>query len=208
MGPEIIKELQIVRLSKNYLSSIDLLNRFLNLRKISAGYNYISSVKLSLPKLMELDLKNNYLTKVPYLNLFPNLRVLNVRANKIEELSFAYLQVESKEHIYESKVEKLNFAANQIAFKSMIEAQKFADQINCFRHLRFLNVEQNKIKDSFLLTIQQRINTVEVFNNIHVKKNKNADAKPIVGEQDADGLYEDDFYSPEVNDEQKAIYDA
>jgi Leucine-rich repeat (LRR) protein len=86
------------------------------LRKISAGYNYISTVKLTLPKLMELDLKNNYLTKVPYLNLFPNLRVLNVRANKIEELSFAYLKNDKDKDnaptYYESKVEKLNFAAN------------------------------------------------------------------------------------------------
>lgn len=161
---------------------------------------------------MELDLKNNYLTKVPYLNLFPNLRVLNVRANKIEELSFAYLKNDKDKDnaptYYESKVEKLNFAANQISFKSMLEAQKFADQINSFKNLKFLNVEQNKIKDSYLITIQQRINTVEVFNNVLTKKNKNAEAKQIIGDQDVDGQNEEDFNSPETNEEQKTVYDA
>jgi len=58
---EITENLQVINLSKNYLSNIDLLNRFASLRKISAGYNYIPEVKLSLSKLVELDLRNNFL---------------------------------------------------------------------------------------------------------------------------------------------------
>ena len=47
-----------------------------------------------------------------------------------------------------------------------------------------------------------------MFNNVLTKKNKNAEAKQIIGDQDVDGYNEEDFNSPETNEEQKTVYDA
>jgi Leucine-rich repeat (LRR) protein len=94
----------------------------MSLRKINAGHNYITQIKLSLPRLQELDLRHNYLITLPYLNMFPNLRILNVKANRIEEVNFNYLDRDPVTKEYDCKIEKLNLAANRITLKSKIEA--------------------------------------------------------------------------------------
>ena len=57
-----------IDLYKNYLSSIDILNQFKNLRYIRASDNYIEEISLNLQRLEELDLHNNYLNKFPLIN--------------------------------------------------------------------------------------------------------------------------------------------
>ena len=59
---------QEVNLSKNFLSSIDVLNQFRNLRFLIASENYIVEVSLNLPRLEKLDLKKNFIVKFPILH--------------------------------------------------------------------------------------------------------------------------------------------
>ena len=58
-------------LSKNYLSSIDVLARFSNLREINASDNYLSAINFNLHHLKKLVLKNNFFKKIPNLSYFP-----------------------------------------------------------------------------------------------------------------------------------------
>jgi hypothetical protein len=44
-------DLQILIVNNNYLSSIDILNKFDGLMKINAGHNYIASINLTLANL-------------------------------------------------------------------------------------------------------------------------------------------------------------
>ena len=57
-----------VNLHKNFLSSIDILNSFRNIRIIKASNNYIQEINLNLQKLEDLDLQNNYITNFPLLH--------------------------------------------------------------------------------------------------------------------------------------------
>ena len=70
-----------VNMNKNYLSSIEQLNKFRNLKAISASNNYIYEVHLELGRLESLDLTNNYLSEVPNLTGTPKLMELNLTSN-------------------------------------------------------------------------------------------------------------------------------
>ena len=78
-------DLQILFVNNNYLSSIDILNKFDGLKKINAGHNYIASINLTLANLQELDLRNNTITRLPFFSKLPNLKILNMKSNKIED---------------------------------------------------------------------------------------------------------------------------
>ena len=77
--------LQEIDLHKNFLSSIDILNQFRNLKLIKASDNYIQEINLNLQRLEDLDLHNNYITKFPLLHQLPKITKLNLNANKIED---------------------------------------------------------------------------------------------------------------------------
>lgn len=70
-------------LSKNYLSSIDVLNRFVNLKEINASDNYLASINFALPHLKKLILKNNFFKKIPNFSLFPELAQIDLSANQV-----------------------------------------------------------------------------------------------------------------------------
>lgn len=74
-----------INVQKNFLSSIDVLNHFSNLRFLIASDNYIHEVSLNLPKLEELDLHNNFISRFPLLNQLNKLRLLNLNSNRIED---------------------------------------------------------------------------------------------------------------------------
>ena len=60
--------IQEINISKNFLDSIEILNKLHRLRSINAGDNYLDKVSLNLAKLQVLDLRNNFLTSVPIIN--------------------------------------------------------------------------------------------------------------------------------------------
>ena len=99
-------DLQILIVNNNYLSSIDILNKFDGLMKINAGHNYIASINLTLANLQELDLRNNTIARLPFFSKLPNLKILNMKSNKIENAILNF----NKEK--ESKLEKLNLSFN------------------------------------------------------------------------------------------------
>lgn len=74
-----------VNLSKNFLSSIDVLNQFRSLRYLTASENYIIEVSLNLPRLEKLDLRQNFIGKFPLLHQLPKLRDLDLSHNRLED---------------------------------------------------------------------------------------------------------------------------
>ena len=75
-----------IDLSRNYLDNIDVLNLLPYLKHVIAPDNYIQSINLQLPYLLELDLRNNFISKMPNLVLMPLLKVLILNANNISEI--------------------------------------------------------------------------------------------------------------------------
>ena len=73
-------------LAENELSSLDELNRFHALKILLAPRNTLESVegvRLSLPRLVRLDLNENQLREVPPLKGVPSLQVLSLSRNRI-----------------------------------------------------------------------------------------------------------------------------
>ena len=73
MGGILWDSLQEIDLHKNFLSSIDVLNQFRNLKVIKASDNYITEINLNLQRLEDLDLHNNYIYKMPLLHSLPKI---------------------------------------------------------------------------------------------------------------------------------------
>jgi len=117
--------------------------------------------------------------------------VLNLKSNKIIEINLGYMNPAP----FDIKIEKLNLAANQIAIKSKIDVKEAVDQLQIFKILKILNLEQNRISDYNMQLFQNTLpSTVEFFNNVQVKgkKDKNAEIKEPKKEQNIE-FNEDDF---------------
>ena len=80
------ESLEQIYLSSNELESIDLLDKFENLRIIDASSNSISEVNMRLPNLESMLLKDNNLKQFPVLTDMQKLIVLNLQSNKIKDL--------------------------------------------------------------------------------------------------------------------------
>ena len=77
---------QMINLSGNDLTSLEIINRFQALRTVLASANSLQvggGLVLRLPKLVELDLASNRLVAVPPLSELPQLQVLRLQRNQI-----------------------------------------------------------------------------------------------------------------------------
>ena len=77
---------QVVNLGGNELTSLEIVNRFQQLRTLVAAVNSLQvggGLVLRLPKLMELDLASNRLVAIPPLGELPQLHILRLQRNQI-----------------------------------------------------------------------------------------------------------------------------
>eukprot|EP00002_Diphylleia_rotans_P001814 TRINITY_DN11051_c0_g1_i1.p1 TRINITY_DN11051_c0_g1~~TRINITY_DN11051_c0_g1_i1.p1 ORF type:complete len:1627 (+),score=290.66 TRINITY_DN11051_c0_g1_i1:115-4995(+) len=86
------KALQNLNFTKNEISKVEIERSDCLLRTIRGSHNLITSVKLNLPLLVELDLSFNKLTKFPSLHL-PELSILRLNNNMISGSCIGLIQM-------------------------------------------------------------------------------------------------------------------
>ncbi|KAK2506954.1 hypothetical protein MC885_015145, partial [Smutsia gigantea] len=161
-SPLSLKELKILNLSKNHISSLseDFLEACPKLESFSARMNFLASVPFLPPSMTSLKLSQNRFTSVPeaILNL-PHLRSLDMSGNDIQylpgpahwkslnlrELLFSHNQISvldlSEKAFAWSRVEKLHLSHNKL--------KEIPPEIGCLENLTSLDVSYNMELRSF-----------------------------------------------------------
>ena len=122
-----------------------MLNKFTKLKTLDASDNYISSLNLTLPKLLTLDLRNNFIEKVPNLQQLPMLQKLDLSTNKLSQ--FRLLTDDNNL----MSIERMNFSNNKISFVSgMPQVTEFCEKLKRFKKLSWLSIANNQIKEEFM----------------------------------------------------------
>lgn len=177
------KNLETVHMNRNMVSSIDVLNKFLNLRYIDASNCYIEEVNFTLPKLEYLDISNNYLRNFPNLQHMPRLKYLNLNSNQLVDLFQA--NFENIQHL-----SQLDIGRNMIEFDSESDETDFLNKLCKLASLQSLTIEENPFleakKSNLLEYILPKLPLLEQLNGkkipkkskVMLKKTKTTDAQP------------------------------
>lgn len=148
-----------INLHKNFLSSIDVLNHFRNLREIRASDNYIQEINLNLQRLEVLDLNNNYICKFPILHSLPKISRLNLNTNKIFDFRVDFKPPSSVSLFY------LDIGSNLIDFSTNQEFYDFLDKMKKLKNLKALIISNNPFADEKRFDqIVSQIPSLEIFN--------------------------------------------
>ena len=136
---------QTLNLSGNELVSLELINRFHQLRVLVACANALQvggGLVLRLPKLQELDLSSNKLVAVPPLSELPALQVLRLGRNQITR-NFVELRNAS------STLRELDMSMNKLAWsQGKGEFDDAMQVLNSLKKLRELRLGGNPISDT------------------------------------------------------------
>jgi Leucine-rich repeat (LRR) protein len=123
-----------ISVRKNYISSIEVLNQFSNLRFLDASENYLQEVSLNLPRLEKLDLRHNFIARFPFLHQLPRLKVLSLAHNRLEDF-----RVDFKPNL---PLQSLDVSHNAIAFATNQDFyEQLLEGVRKLRSLKLLNLE-------------------------------------------------------------------
>eukprot|EP00002_Diphylleia_rotans_P004293 TRINITY_DN1310_c0_g1_i4.p1 TRINITY_DN1310_c0_g1~~TRINITY_DN1310_c0_g1_i4.p1 ORF type:complete len:1218 (+),score=240.45 TRINITY_DN1310_c0_g1_i4:49-3702(+) len=177
------KALHTLDFSNNEVSSLFLDNKDSNLQLMIGSNNKIQSLKLSLPKLRELDLSRNLLPEFPILNL-PDLTVLNLSKNKLTGMCVGIRDL--------PKLVRLDLSDNQLRWSNM-EFIGFLQLVVRLKNLVELSIHGN---DFFEMELNYRLILVrfcpklKVIDGISVTSEEKKTAKEIIGHSSSNSWQE------------------
>ncbi len=131
-----VKNVQVLNLSRNKLTSIDLSNGNDSLIELDVSYNQLTNITqpLNISRLMKLNAANNHLTVLGNSvsgNSFAYLTELDLSSNKISDF-----------HLYPyERLRKINLSNNQLS--------GILSMSNASHYLRDINVDSNKLSEIF-----------------------------------------------------------